>query len=306
MIRLGVIGMSPGNAHPYSWSAIINGRFDHGEIVSAGYPAVSDYLEANSDTLGIPGAEVTHIWTQERKLSESIARSSGISFICSTIKEMAGSVDAVFLSRDDPENHVAMAKPFIESGIPVFIDKPLAITREDLGWFAKKYHEGALIMSGSSMRYSCELRSVKQELASLGKIELVTAAGKKDWIKYGVHMIEAVASLLDDPKPVSVKNAGKVDKESVYIEYDNGLTAIINVFMNISSTFQVSVYGQNGWKLIDIKNSYSMFRENILEFLRSVQEGRSRLSFEKTENIVLTLIAGNESLERGGTTILLN
>lgn len=303
MIRLGVIGMSPGNAHPYSWSAIINGRFDSGEIASAGYPAVSAYLEANSDTLGIPGAEVTHIWTQEGKISESIAGSSGIRFICSTIKEMAGSVDAVLLSRDDPENHVAMAMPFIESGIPVFIDKPLAITRKDLSWFAKKDREGALIMSGSSMRYSCELRSVKQELASLGKIELVTAAGKKDWGKYGVHMIEAIAALLDDPEPLSVQNTGLQDKSSVHIEYDNGVTAIINIFMNISSTFQISVYGQNGWRLIDIKNSYSMFRENIMEFLRSVQEGRSRLSFEKTENIVLTLIAGKESLERRGKKI---
>jgi predicted dehydrogenase len=267
---------------------------------------VSVYLDANSDTLGIPGAEVTHIWTQERKLSESIARSSGISFICNTIKEMAGSVDAVLLSRDDPENHVAMATPFIESGIPVFIDKPLAITRKDLAWFAKKYQEGALIMSGSSMRYSCECRSVKQELASLGNIELITAAGKKDWIKYGVHIIEAIAAMLDDPKPLSVQNTGKEDKASVHIEYDNGVTAIINIFMNISSTFQISVYGQNGWRLIDIKNSYSMFRENIMEFLRSVQEGRSRLSFEKTEKIVLTLIAGKESFENGGTKILLH
>ncbi|NMC37126.1 MAG: Gfo/Idh/MocA family oxidoreductase [Bacteroidales bacterium] len=305
MIRLGVIGMSPGNAHPYSWSAIINGCFDRGEIVGAGYPAVSAYLEANRDTLGLPGAEVTHIWTQERQLSESIAKSSGINFICTTIKQMAGSVDAVLLSRDDPENHVAMAMPFIESGIPVFIDKPLATNRKDLAWFSKKHQDGALIMSGSSMRYSFECRSVKQELASLGKIELVTAAGKKDWIKYGVHMIEAIAALLDDPKPVSVQNTGKKDKASVHIEYDNGVTAIINIFMNISSTFQISVYGQNGWRLAEIKNSYSMFRENIMEFLRSVQEGRSRLSFEKTENIVLTLIAGKESLEKGGTTILL-
>jgi predicted dehydrogenase len=305
MIRLGIIGMSPGNAHPYSWSAIINGRFDCREIVNAGYPAVSDYLEANRDTLGLPGAEVTHIWTQDMKISESIAGSSGIGIICSSLKEMAESVDAVLLCRDDAENHVAMAMPFVEAGLPIFIDKPLAVTRKDLGWFAKKNTEGALIMSGSSMRYSSECRSVKQELSSLGKIELITATGKKDWIRYGVHMIEAIAALLNDPKPLSVKNTGKEDKATVHIEYANEVTAVINIFMKISSTLQMSVYGQNGWRLIDIKNSYAMFRENILEFLRSIQEGRSRLSFEKTENIILTLIAGVESYEKGGKTIFL-
>jgi hypothetical protein len=46
-----------------------------------------------------------------------------------------------------------------------------------------------------------------------------------------------------------------------------------------------------------------MFRDNIIEFVRSVQEGRARLNFEKTEAIIRTLIAGRESLEKGGKTI---
>ena len=28
MVKIGVIGMSPGNGHPYSWSAIINGDYN--------------------------------------------------------------------------------------------------------------------------------------------------------------------------------------------------------------------------------------------------------------------------------------
>jgi hypothetical protein len=48
-----------------------------------------------------------------------------------------------------------------------------------------------------------------------------------------------------------------------------------------------------------------MFRDNIIEFIRSVQEGRSRLDFEKTVNIIRTIIAGKESLEQGGKTIYL-
>ena len=51
MIKLGILGMSEGNAHPYSWSAIINGRFDRQEITRVGYPAVAAYLDANKDTL---------------------------------------------------------------------------------------------------------------------------------------------------------------------------------------------------------------------------------------------------------------
>jgi hypothetical protein len=76
--------------------------------------------------------------------------------------------------------------------------------------------------------------------------------------------------------------------------------------MDISSTFQISLYGQEGWRLIDIKNSYSMFRDNIIEFVRSVKEGKSRLSFDKTENIIRTLMGASESLKQGGKTIMFN
>jgi hypothetical protein len=73
--------------------------------------------------------------------------------------------------------------------------------------------------------------------------------------------------------------------------------------MDIAPGSQISLFGQKGWRLIEIKNSYSMFRDNIIEFIRSVEEGKPRLSFYKTENVVRTLIGANESLEQGGKTI---
>jgi len=303
MLKLGIIGMSPGNAHPYSWSAIINGRYDGQEITKVGYPGVSAYLDANKDTLGLNPAQVTYVWTQDMKISESIAKTTGIDNIAVKPEDMVGRVDAVMLLRDDPENHVEMAKSFIEAGMPIFIDKPLAITQKDLAYFSGENAKGKLIMSSSSMRYANECRTAKTEAASLGKIELVTATSKKDWIKYGVHLLEGIVAILDDPKPVCVKNIGKEKKNVVYIEYENGIQVVVNIFMDISPTFQITLFGQKGWKLIDIRNSYSMFRDNIIEFIRSVREGQSRLEFAKTENIIRTLIAGKESLEKSGKTI---
>lgn len=305
MLKLGIIGMSPGNAHPYSWSAIINGRYDADEITKIGYPGVSAYLNANRDTLGITSSQVNYVWTQDRKISESIAGTTGIENIAEKLTDMIGHVDAVLLSRDDPENHVVMAKPFLDAGIPLFIDKPLAITHQDLAFFSGETARGKLLMSCSSMRYANECRTAKTEIEALGRLELVVGTGKKDWIKYAVHILEAVVALLDDPAPVSVKNVGRPNRDVVYIEYENGLQVVLNIFMDIAATFQISLFGQKGWKLIEIKNSYSMFRDNIIEFIRSVQEGKPRLDFKKTENIIRTIIAGKESLEQGGKTIYL-
>ena len=306
ILKLGVIGMSPGNAHPYSWAAIINGYYDGDEIFRAGYPGITSYLEANKDTVGIYGARVTHVYTQDRNISESIARASAVNHIVDKLEDMADEVDAVLLTRDDPENHVEMARPFIDRSIPIFIDKPLTINTNELNYFSEEVAKGKLIMSCSSLRYANECRSVKIEIKSLGRLELVTATGKKDWIKYGIHMLEGLFALLDDPRPVAVKNVGKKNKDIVYIEFENGIQAIVSIFMDIHHPTQISLFGEQGWKLIEINNYYSMFRDNIIEFIRSVQEGRSRLDFEKTKNLIRTLIAGKESLENGGKTIYLN
>ena len=110
---------------------------------------------------------------------------------------------------------------------------------------------------------------------------------------------------MGDPKPISVKHVGEDGKDIVHIVFEDGLQATLHLFMDISPTFQISLFGQKGWRLIEIKNSYSQFRNTIIEFVRSVQEGKARLSFDKTENIIQTLIAAKESLEQGGKKIVL-
>ncbi len=306
MMRIGIMGMSAGNAHPYSWSSIINGQYDGAEISRLGYPGVTAYLDANRDTLGLPGARVTHVWTQDESISKSIAASSGIEYVVSDAAGMIGRVDAVILARDDAAFHVEMAKPFIAAGVPLFIDKPLAVTQADLNWFDTQQKAGKFIMSCSSMRYANECRIVKQELPSLGKLELVTAVGKKDWLKYGVHMVEAMFATLDDPEAASVQHVGEEGKDVVHIVFRNGLSATIHMFMEITGTFQVSFFGRQGWRLADIRNSYSMFRDNIIEFIRSVQEGKPRLDFAHTRNIIRTVIAAETSRLQGGTIVYLN
>ena len=50
MLKLGIIGLSEGNGHPYSWSSIINGGFDEATMADCGYAGIPIYLTANKDT----------------------------------------------------------------------------------------------------------------------------------------------------------------------------------------------------------------------------------------------------------------
>ena len=43
-LRLGIMGMSEGNGHPYSWSAIFNG-YNSLEMEDCGFPVIPEYLK---------------------------------------------------------------------------------------------------------------------------------------------------------------------------------------------------------------------------------------------------------------------
>ena len=52
------------------------------------------------------------------------------------LEDMIDRVDAVILAKDDPEIRVSMSQPIIDANIPIFIDKPLAISHGNMDWFS--------------------------------------------------------------------------------------------------------------------------------------------------------------------------
>ena len=69
---------------------------------------------------------------------------------------MIGQVDAVIIPTDRGWEHVERARPFIEAGLPLFIDKPLCDREEDLRQFVAWQREGKPLLSTSCMRYARE------------------------------------------------------------------------------------------------------------------------------------------------------
>ncbi|GAH13670.1 unnamed protein product, partial [marine sediment metagenome] len=119
------------------------------------FATIPQYLaEEDYETMGIEDVQITHIWTQDKKISEDVAGAAKIEHIVDEMTDLIGEVDAVVLARDDGENHLKMARPFIEADIPLFIDKPLTDNAEDLVEFVRYYKAGKLFMSCSSMKYT--------------------------------------------------------------------------------------------------------------------------------------------------------
>jgi predicted dehydrogenase len=303
MIRLGMIGLSEGNGHPYSWSAIVNGDYNDTLMADCGYPVIPAYLAANRDTLGIDGAQVTHIWTQDRAISEHVAGASHIDHVVDDLEDLIGAVDAVLLARDDPENHAAMAKPFLDAGVPIFIDKPLAFSREDLAYFDEQQAKGKFLMSSSALRYSAGVQGGRVGLADIGPVQLAVAVGKKDLRKYAIHYLEGMFSLLGDPEAKTVRHVGESGKDILLVEFACGATATVHVYQDIAPGGELNIYGRDGSLQVSHGGTYPAFRNSLVEAIRSFRAGRPRLDFSVTRNVIGTLIAARESLEQGGIPV---
>ena len=133
MLKLGIIGMNEGNGHPFSYSAMFNG-FDPVALKKrCPFELIKKYLPEEHQNRNLIGdADVTHIWTQDISLSEDIAAVAKIPNIVTNYEDMIGKVDGIILARDDPWNHLEMARPFLAAQVPIFIDKQLTASKEDL------------------------------------------------------------------------------------------------------------------------------------------------------------------------------
>src|SRR5690554_6456757 len=96
-IKLGIIGFSEGNGHPFSWSAIFNG-YDRHLMENCGFPVIPRYLEKEKwPDVQIQEAKVVCIWTQDVELSKKIAATCSISIVVENLEEMIKYLDGVLL-----------------------------------------------------------------------------------------------------------------------------------------------------------------------------------------------------------------
>lgn len=303
-IRLAMLGMIEGNGHPYSWSAIVNG-YDPEKMKVCQYPVIAQYLGRQPlETVRIPGARVTHIWTDDPADAPKVAAASLIQNVVAKPEDVIGHVDAVIIATDDGNDHIRRARPFIEAGLPVFVDKPLAINAPDLRQFVSWEKGGKKILSTSGMRYMPEMKAVTERAEEIGELRWVTSFTCKSWERYGIHALEAIAPLVG-PGFVSVQTQSQTGSDIVLARHRSGVQFTIAAINDAYGSFgQVHIYGTKGALSLKLADTYSAFRGQLLAFIEMLRTGQPPLPFTVTVELMAVLIAGIRSREQGGRVVL--
>jgi predicted dehydrogenase len=305
-LKLAMLGMVEGNGHPYSWSIIINGRYDAAALADCPYAAIRDYIARQpADTLGIAGAEVTHVWTDDPADAISVAKVAGIANVVERPADVIGQVDAVFIATDKGHEHVARATPFIEAGVPVFIDKPLCDNAADLAVFSGWVAAGKPLISSSAMRFAKEFTPYHRATHELGNLRYINMTMAKSWETYGIHALEAIYPVLG-PGFVSVRNTGQKGRNIVHLKHRDGVDVNLAVIGDLYGAFGLmTLAGTAAAVHLRTTDTFHAFKAQLQSFVDYLRTGIAPVPWAETRELMQLVIAGIDSRERGGAEVFL-
>ena len=284
MLKLGVIGFSPGNGHPFSWSAIFNG-YQPELIDECGYPTIGQYLSKEDFPEAQLGtAVVTHAWSQDFGRSQFLARCCHIGTVAKSLPEMVESVDAVLLARDDAENHFDLARLFLEFGIPVFVDKPFALSRSE----GRKIYEAgaspALVYSTAATAHASELRLTPDQEATVGRIEYVECLVPNSWDQYSIHAIDPLLNILNTSVVGETRRTVAGSSNILDVEFfDPQVSCRIVATGKRDTPIGIRIWGTEGSAELKFTDTFKAFRASLAEF---VEIAAGRLPPQAPEHVL--------------------
>ena len=148
MYKLGIIGTE--NSHAMAFSQIIN----------LPDPVTGKRLYPDVKVVGVYGPDET--------TAKAIVDEAGAEFVAAGPEEFHGKVDAMLITNRKGSLHSKYALPFIEKGLPVFIDKPFTscvAEAENLIKVAKE--KGSKLCGGSGCRLAYDVLLLQNSVRSL-------------------------------------------------------------------------------------------------------------------------------------------
>ena len=187
--------------------------------------------------------------------------------VCHTLEETAEDVDAAFIadssSPKEGADHLALARPFLEKGIPCFVDKPFALGLADAqAMIDLAKRNGTALMSSSLLSHTEPGNFFKSRLAELGEPGLLVVKGagyRQGAVIHGLSLalamfgggVQSVECMGLRPGDIETHwNLANPDYclEHILLQYPDGRQAMVmnTGFYPPTSEFYCSAYSTKG------------------------------------------------------------
>lgn len=218
-----------------------------------------------------------------------------------------GNVDGVIITARHGNNHLKYALPYIESGVPMFIDKPITIKEDEAIELARLLKNNSVRISGGSSlakeEFVCSLaESAKNEVDGRTLGGFVRAPMDADekyggFYFYAQHLTEMVMKIFGR-YPNAVYATKCADQITVIFRYDS--YDITGLFVYNNYVYYAARFAEksNECKTLNLRESKCFFNE-FGEFYKLLNGGDQTISYEDFISPVFVMNAIERSLKSG-------
>lgn len=205
--------------------------------------------------------------------------------------DMIGKVDAMLIEAVDGSVHYERAKPFLEAGIPCFVDKPFACSVADARKMIDLAEKKKLpLFSSSSLRFSPELVQFKNDPKN-GKILGVLAYGPASlhernpgFFHYGIHAVEILYTLMG-PGCETVTCVSDKGADVATGHWKDGRIASIRGVRAGSADYGAVAFAEKRVAQVPIGTKY-IYRELLKKVVETFTTGKPPIDVMETLEIV--------------------
>ncbi|HIM12727.1 TPA: gfo/Idh/MocA family oxidoreductase [Candidatus Poribacteria bacterium] len=224
-----------------------------------------------------------------------------------TPEEIIGQVDAVMIESVDGSVHYDRTLPFLEAGIPVFIDKPLTCSLEHAKALVDlARNRGIPIFSSSSLRYALEVTNIQKDQNGVGQVvgaEVYTTATlhprNPGLFHYGIHGVEMLYALMG-PGCQSVWAASNDDTDAISGLWYDGRIGTLRGIRKGQSGFGFTAYCEKSIVRTSI-NANFIYRELLRKIVKMFETGESPIDISESVEIVAFIEAAARSANNHGS-----
>ncbi len=280
MLELAIIGLSP--QHPRSFSQLINEENPNGE--------------------GLNGvARISMVWDRDRAAAEAFAAEAGLATVLDEPTSALGRADGVLVLEDPGDTHLELARPYLEAGVPTFVDKPFALSVEHAQeMIALAQTHNTPLMSSSALRFAREVLEFKaQEKELVGDLRVAVATGPNELVYYGIHAAELFYTVMG-PGIAWVRNEYTDEYDIVHVRYTDGRAVTMQIIRSARYGFLLNVYGTEGKAEIAVRDASFFYAEQMRAVVRMIQTRENPIPHAEMLEIIGMLVAARQSGETGG------
>ena len=273
----------------------------------------NNFLEyINSVPEYVENIEIVGVYSNEPEAAKALSDKYGVK-VLDDYRDAVGLIDGLIITARHGALHYEYAKPYIESGVPMFIDKPITVDEGEAVEFMRALKgAGVRITGGSSLKHDKTVRSLKKErveglggrtLGGVVRAPIDIASKYGGFYFYAQHLVESVLEIFGR-YPLAVSASHNGEQITVTFRYD-GFNAI-GCFVERNYVYYACRFSEKttvGGDLVSTDED-NWFKLEFDEFYDVLVGGEQPVSYDDFISPVFVMCAIERALASGKEEIV--